>query len=818
MKNKKSLLSVLLAAVLLCACVAGMLIFGAQAEGEYTATYAVEDGGSVTAAMEQIAAAVEGGTITAGPVLIDVKASVSETATDGYLFWGETIKVGNEPLDITIQGAGADTVVTVNGADANGHLNSVNDFTFKNFTLTTAEATQLNLGNRNVTFDSVVISDTVLLNDHNVTENSSLTILSGTYSNYFYIINGTNEVAKEAETKMSVVSGNLKSAFFYGSSGSSIIKGKMSLEFLGGTIGKTYFVNGASVVEEGAVATLSLSDATMSGHFMGVYDGSLAPTINGALNVNVTNATLSGTFRTAMLKMITGKNSVITTNLNNVKDNSTSGNSVFYINGVMDLHGKIVYNIDGITVRNSLYLFSCNNKSYDDSIKEGEIDINFNGANKVTQFIKFFNFSKTDGVLVVNANVDISLNSGSFTGALTAMTKSKIVGDLNFSVGSEGETTTIGNIYTVTEDCTVSGDYAMKLAGGTVRIGIKDKETLNVTDVTAATTITRGDVINNNEHNAIVFPAEDKDLITVVNPDILPRGYMWIDEEELASEGKCIVEESITPSGMKASLVLTDRVGIRVMFHKDIFEHARTHSGKKFAYYCGSFGIPSTDPVVLEWDQIAKEGDYYYIDIISGIGPKLFSESYNVFTSVFSYKAVCINTLATAGATEYAESNPEAAAMFNALLDYGKATVEGTTALDHFDADAVASLAIPAAARPVKGEGAINFTNVTLLMGDTLGIRFKADGATTGATVKFNGAALAADQFAIGENCVDLYVSAETLLNPIPVEIYDAEGVLCASFGYSVAGIANSIYTADNTNLKAASILNLIAAIENYVA
>ena len=39
MKNKKSLLSVLLAAVLLCACVAGMLVFGAGAEGTVTTYY-----------------------------------------------------------------------------------------------------------------------------------------------------------------------------------------------------------------------------------------------------------------------------------------------------------------------------------------------------------------------------------------------------------------------------------------------------------------------------------------------------------------------------------------------------------------------------------------------------------------------------------------------------------------------------------------------------------------------------------------------------------------------------------------------------------
>jgi hypothetical protein len=294
------------------------------------------------------------------------------------------------------------------------------------------------------------------------------------------------------------------------------------------------------------------------------------------------------------------------------------------------------------------------------------------------------------------------------------------------------------------------------------------------------------------------------------------RGYMWLNPDK--NSGKMTVEGKI-PDLNKIVLDVTDRVVIKVLVPKADLEHAKNHSGEAFTYYCTALGVTKNQPRTIDWDEVPVYDENYYYFELPAIGAGEFDTELAIFSSVFSaITKQSVSLIAEKGAEYYAESDPEAAAMFNALLDYGKATVEGTTALDHFDADAVAALAIPSAVRPVKGEGAINFTNVTLLMGDTLGIRFKADGAITGATVKFNGTELAADQFAIGENCVDLYVSAATLLNPIPVEIYDENGILCASFGYSVAGIANSIYTADNTNLKAAAILNLIAAVENYIA
>ena len=123
MKNKKSLISVLLAAVLLCACAAGMLIFGAQAAQEGVIEKSVDgvNFGTVTAALESAKKEITSETVR---IEITVSVDTTEPGSD-YLF------IDND-LDrpIVIHGGGKTILAQV--ATEGGSLSSVNDITLEN--------------------------------------------------------------------------------------------------------------------------------------------------------------------------------------------------------------------------------------------------------------------------------------------------------------------------------------------------------------------------------------------------------------------------------------------------------------------------------------------------------------------------------------------------------------------------------------------------------------------------------------------------------------------------------------------------------------
>lgn len=136
MQNKK-LLSVLLSLVLVCTCIAGMLILNASGEAR-TAPHPVElvDGSiaetlngfdvSQLAANEYVEITLDAG--------VSVDAEIDE---NGLLFGLETIFVGNERLPITIKGEGS---ITFENVTAGQNVACANNYTFEGIDFLAADA------------------------------------------------------------------------------------------------------------------------------------------------------------------------------------------------------------------------------------------------------------------------------------------------------------------------------------------------------------------------------------------------------------------------------------------------------------------------------------------------------------------------------------------------------------------------------------------------------------------------------------------------------------------------------------------------------
>jgi len=157
MKTKK-LLSLAIAALLLCGCIVGMLVTGVNAAA---GTYTVGDGktyATVEAALAQIKTDAAAGTITAAT--IEITGTVSSTVTDGVLFGGvETIwlnKAALQKLPITITGADASSQLNL-PADATV-ASCTNNYTFQSVSISTeATAVSIFAGSGNVAFNGATL-------------------------------------------------------------------------------------------------------------------------------------------------------------------------------------------------------------------------------------------------------------------------------------------------------------------------------------------------------------------------------------------------------------------------------------------------------------------------------------------------------------------------------------------------------------------------------------------------------------------------------------------------------------------------------------
>ena len=107
-------------------------------------------------------------------------------------------------------------------------------------------------------------------------------------------------------------------------------------------------------------------------------------------------------------------------------------------------------------------------------------------------------------------------------------------------------------------------------------------------------------------------------------------------------------------------------------------------------------------------------------------------------------------------------------------------------------------------------------------MGDTLGIRLKAD-STAGAKVYYDGDLLTANEdYRITETTIDLYVNAKNFETILDIVVTDAEGNVCLNMQESVAHLVFTMIKADETvfatNLKLQATAMLVLRVSEYCA
>lgn len=165
MNTTKKLLSVLVASLLLVACVVGMLIVGANAADDVTWTIDEVGGTSTTykTISDALAAAKEmtwpeGSTLT---LIVDAQDKEDDHTPGKLLFNAETIWAGNERLPITIKSKeGTNQTLWISGKV---DVACANSYTFENLTFRPASGIWLYAGSGEVTFKNVSWAGTGLL-------------------------------------------------------------------------------------------------------------------------------------------------------------------------------------------------------------------------------------------------------------------------------------------------------------------------------------------------------------------------------------------------------------------------------------------------------------------------------------------------------------------------------------------------------------------------------------------------------------------------------------------------------------------------------
>ena len=254
-----------------------------------------------------------------------------------------------------------------------------------------------------------------------------------------------------------------------------------------------------------------------------------------------------------------------------------------------------------------------------------------------------------------------------------------------------------------------------------------------------------------------------------------------------------------------ASVVMKERIALKFYFDKataDLYQ-------EKLGTPAFSFTLGGQD-LGKGFADLTEEGESYVLTLPVGNAadfnlPLEYRFNGNLIAST------SIRGLAEQGVKLYANTPDED--LFKALVDYGLAA-DGETELKYFLPQLLDLSVLPEATEPVKGTGKIEITEISLLMGDSVGIRFKTPSDLTGLSIKVNGGFLDTPYYSAKDRTIDLYVNAAHLNEILNIEIYDSDAVLCASFGYAVSNINAMIYEKESTNLKAAATLNLILAIE----
>ncbi len=291
-------------------------------------------------------------------------------------------------------------------------------------------------------------------------------------------------------------------------------------------------------------------------------------------------------------------------------------------------------------------------------------------------------------------------------------------------------------------------------------------------------------------------------------------------------EAKIITSDTYEVRGwylpLSAVLKPEEKVFIKITVAKDLYDLYNANFGDPGIAFTfgGNAVVPKTD--------LTPDGNVYYM-ILPAAGAGSFETNLVYKFGGDEVLTTNISKIAADGANLY-KDDAKIANVFKALVDYG-ASVNGGT-LQYVDAAALE--AYGQENFPENDDRfsfsrddekyTIEFTGITLLMGDTVGIRLKAD-PFTGAKVYYGtmdeeGLLTAGEDYRVNETAgtIDLYINAASYETTLHIYVTDGAGNLCLELNESVAHLVYTMLEANQDNVRLQAVAMLILRMNEFAA
>ena len=404
------------------------------------------------------------------------------------------------------------------------------------------------------------------------------------------------------------------------------------------------------------------------------------------------------------------------------------------------------------------------------------------------------------------------INSGTFEGIVHGGANDATVGGAA-SVEGAVDVTINGGLF---------GGKVSTVPGGTLKvsgtIGVGSEGQIVGTEGSDITLVQHEEWITG--HKYLMLPDSALEQVVILNNDASVNGQGVADFIVDA-----VVGFSVPQGGVMASLSLEEKMVVKIWFPKSDVDTYLEMFGKPFEYEAilddngtpvtlakGNFNAPRKADVTYG-------GAEYYLVSLNGIGAGSFNKTFTVTGSSMAFSNSVLN-LASDGIKAYAGQDVEP--LFQAIYDYGASACGLDTRYDHLPY----STELPASVVNKADNAVVNFSEVTALMGDAIGLRFVG---TAGANfdpaaivVKLDGAALVnGTDYRIvneaGNVCVDIYFKAAFMSTDMTVTI-EAGGVTAFNYQTSVERTVADIVRLAPRNEKAITLLVYIQQVKAYLA
>lgn len=652
----------------------------------------------------------------------------------------------------------------------------------------------------------------------NVTGGITNTIKSGTFKGMLYCGSQDSGSGKVEKITTTILGGDFSGNVFGGSK-SGVITKKIATTIEGGTFRGTYFYGGNEnatffVDTSDTAETLRIQNDIRGGSFLRIVGGSSAARIDGSVVSNISTDITIGALNAQGTSFTGGafyggnaNSGVITGTVTNTFNGTQEGKTVATVpviyggnNNSTDSIGKIVNKLEsGVFCA----VYGGNNYGGDapientvtggvfvaDSINTLDEDTNyFCGGNRVADLTSDVKTTVTGGTLL---NVYAGTLQGNDSGNVELIL-------LPF----ERNLTILGKAYGITS--------SLSKAQNPICIGKDTYLSFAVSDPENYVYVLQTEAWEFDCYVSI--PGNENDISYSQAEGVAP-GAVYVD---YLSE-KLILRCGNMANVESASLILTDRIAIKVYFAK-----GRVYEGFTYSF-TGLRGEPLASGTEAD---LVEEGDYYYA-VLPAIGLSDFEKPFLLTGNFLRTEEMSIIGLADLGAKYYDGKDEKAANLFRSIADLGRSANAGV-AENGLTSETV--VYTPAEPTVKAGTDVLDMKTMTLVMSNAVGISLK--GVAAAPDTAFD---IYVDGQKVTELCgitvstqkngsgtydvtVDLYLNVSAMSKEIKIELKDGDTTYLAMYtraDYLAQQIVNR--NAEGKDL-AEDLLVYIQAVDAYKA